>query len=230
MQDRNRTNNFDFLRLAMAVLVIFSHSFPLATGRQVFNVPDHVSLGKLAVAVFFASGYLIAMSWDRSGGLIDFMWRRVLRIYPGFIVAFILSTWLIAPLVSLEPASYFMAQEGASSRAGWVAAPSGEGDYRVYGQSVSTDGQRLALDDLVRVLVLPGDRDVGDSWAAAATVDRAGRVRPRVGDGPCIDADGFAGAASDDQHCFRVDCRMATVPDLVPRWHDVVRFSRHDQV
>jgi peptidoglycan/LPS O-acetylase OafA/YrhL len=55
MQDRNRTNNFDFLRLAMAVLVIFSHSFPLATGRRVFNVPDHVSLGKLAAAVFFAS-------------------------------------------------------------------------------------------------------------------------------------------------------------------------------
>jgi peptidoglycan/LPS O-acetylase OafA/YrhL len=112
MNDRNRTNNLDFLRLAMAVLVIFSHSFPLATGRQLFNVPDHVSLGKLAVAVFFAiSGYLIAMSWDRSDGLIDFMRRRVLRIYPGFIVAFVLSTWLVAPLVSLDPASYFTQQE-----------------------------------------------------------------------------------------------------------------------
>jgi len=112
MNDRNRTNNLDFLRLAMAVLVIFSHSFPLATGRQLFNVPDHVSLGKLAVAVFFAiSGYLIAMSWDRSDGLIDFMRRRVLRIYPGFVVAFILSTWLVAPLVSLDRASYFAPHE-----------------------------------------------------------------------------------------------------------------------
>ncbi|MDB5319381.1 MAG: acyltransferase 3 [Phycisphaerales bacterium] len=92
----------------MAVLVIFSHSFPLATGLQLFNVPDHVSLGKLAVAVFFAiSGYLIAMSWDRAGGPLDYMRRRVFRIYPGFIVAFILSTWLLAPLVSLDPASYF---------------------------------------------------------------------------------------------------------------------------
>jgi peptidoglycan/LPS O-acetylase OafA/YrhL len=105
-------NNFDFLRLAMAVLIIFSHSFPLATGRQLGNVPDLGALGTFALAVFFSvSGYLIAMSWDRSRGLIDFLRRRVLRIFPGFLVAFFITSWLIAPFVVPRAPELFHAKK-----------------------------------------------------------------------------------------------------------------------
>jgi peptidoglycan/LPS O-acetylase OafA/YrhL len=94
-----RDNNFDFLRLSMAVLVIFSHSFLVATGRQLGGMPDAVSLGTLAVAVFFAvSGYLIAQSWERSRSPLDYARRRVFRIYPGFLVAFALSVIVFARL------------------------------------------------------------------------------------------------------------------------------------
>jgi peptidoglycan/LPS O-acetylase OafA/YrhL len=109
-------NNFDFVRLAMAVLVIFSHSFPLATGRQLGELPDDASLGRLALAVFFTvSGYLIAMSWDRSSGVTDFLCRRVLRIYPGFLVAFFISSYLIAPFVTAHAADLFRPRKLAAS-------------------------------------------------------------------------------------------------------------------
>lgn len=102
-----RENNFDALRLSMALLVIFSHAYPLATGRQLAG-GEMVSLGALAVAVFFiASGYLIAMSWARSKSLRDFLHRRAARIVPGFLVAFILSAWVIGPMASERPMSWF---------------------------------------------------------------------------------------------------------------------------
>ncbi len=36
---------------------------------------------------FIVSGFLIAMSWERSKTVWDYLKRRFLRIYPGFIVA-----------------------------------------------------------------------------------------------------------------------------------------------
>jgi peptidoglycan/LPS O-acetylase OafA/YrhL len=102
-----RDNNFDAIRLAMALLVIFSHAYPLATGEQLFGW-EMVSLGAFAVAVFFVvSGYLITMSWERSRSTSDFLRRRAVRILPGFIVAFALSAWVVGPLASDRPLGWF---------------------------------------------------------------------------------------------------------------------------
>jgi len=68
-----RQNNFDLLRCAMAILVIFSHSYPVIHGKIAGAEPlerwgkGNMSFGALAVNVFFIlSGFLIAMSWERS--------------------------------------------------------------------------------------------------------------------------------------------------------------------
>ena len=88
-----RNNNFDLLRLALAILVIFSHSYQLVTGGETAE-PLHaatrgqLSSGLLAVGWFFAiSGYLITQSWENSRTLWSYLKKRVYRIYPGFIVA-----------------------------------------------------------------------------------------------------------------------------------------------
>ncbi len=99
-------NNFDFLRFALATLVVYSHSFPLATGNE-----DHeplavltghqLTFGVLAVDCFFIiSGYLISQSWVARPSVGAFLRKRVARIYPGFVVATLLGAFVVVPLFS----------------------------------------------------------------------------------------------------------------------------------
>jgi peptidoglycan/LPS O-acetylase OafA/YrhL len=98
-------NNFNFLRLLLAVLVLLSHAPELMDGdrhREILTQIFHtISFGELAVDGFFLlSGYLIIQSWQRSPQLFTFLKKRVLRIYPGFIVATLISAFIVGPLGS----------------------------------------------------------------------------------------------------------------------------------
>jgi peptidoglycan/LPS O-acetylase OafA/YrhL len=92
------------LRLLFAALVIVGHTPEIIDGnrsREPLTVLFHtVSLGEVAVDAFFLiSGYLIARSMDRSSTLWRYLERRVLRIYPAFLVAYVLSVFVVGPLV-----------------------------------------------------------------------------------------------------------------------------------
>lgn len=109
--EQNRHNNFNLLRLVFAILVLLSHSFELIDGnrsREILTSIFHtVSFGELAVDGFFLlSGYLIVQSWQSRPQAWQFLKNRILRIYPGFIVATIICTFIVAPLASNEP-QYF---------------------------------------------------------------------------------------------------------------------------
>ena len=98
-----RENNFDFLRFLLAVLVIFSHSFSLLDGHDLreplYAVSRQFPFGTLAVNGFFIiSGFLITMSYLRSKGTLDYLRKRALRIYPGFIVAMLITALVVAPI------------------------------------------------------------------------------------------------------------------------------------
>ena len=103
---QGRANLFDFLRCALAVLVIYSHSHALLAGNDETEplyrwTRGQLTGGGLAVDSFFIiSGYLITQSWVRSRGLGDFLLKRVLRVYPAFIVAVALGVLVVAPLSS----------------------------------------------------------------------------------------------------------------------------------
>ena len=95
-------NAIGFLRFFFAVLVIFSHSYPLGGfGTEILtraHMPD--TFGGFAVAGFFVlSGMLIAQSWTRSHSLGRFLWHRVLRIFPGYWVCLLVTVLGFAPLV-----------------------------------------------------------------------------------------------------------------------------------
>ncbi|HLP84504.1 MAG TPA: acyltransferase [Phycisphaerales bacterium] len=99
-----RSNNIDFLRFFLAALVIFAHSYALPVGSDATE-PLYVfshgqrTFGHIAVDFFFIlSGFLITHSWLRSKGLLDFLWRRALRIYPAFIVATLVGVFFFAPV------------------------------------------------------------------------------------------------------------------------------------
>ncbi|BBO60091.1 acyltransferase [Mycoavidus sp. B2-EB] len=108
MQKNFINNNFDFLRLVAAYLVLFSHQFAL-TGRLEPNIGVQ-SLGGLGVLIFFSiSGYLVAQSWERDPSAWRFLAKRVLRIWPGLIVVTVVTALLLGPSVStLSFRGYFL--------------------------------------------------------------------------------------------------------------------------
>ncbi len=58
-----------------------------------------ISIGSAAVNFFFViSGFLILRSFEGSANFPDFLKKRILRIYPGFIVAFLLCIFVFGPI------------------------------------------------------------------------------------------------------------------------------------
>jgi len=109
-----RSNSLGVVRLVLALLVIVDHAFPLG-GFGIDPVWEltrgQASLGLLAVGGFFAiSGYLIAKS-GLSGDVLQFLWRRFLRIFPAFWVVLLLTSLVVAPILWVsrdrDLASYF---------------------------------------------------------------------------------------------------------------------------
>lgn len=97
-------NSLGVLRLVLASLVIFSHAFPLGGWGE---DPMHAltngqeSIGGLAVVGFFAiSGYLIAKSGANSD-VLQFLWRRVLRIFPAFWLVLLVGAFVVGPVAWL---------------------------------------------------------------------------------------------------------------------------------
>jgi len=93
-----KANGLNLIRLALAISVILWHSFPI-TGRDVDSPFLAQLMGKVGVDGFFAiSGYLIYSSWDRNPNVKSFLWARVLRIYPAFLVCLIVTAFVLAPI------------------------------------------------------------------------------------------------------------------------------------
>jgi len=99
-----RPNNFNLMRLLLALAVIYSHSYPIALGREgeilhepfCFLTHHLTTTGQLAVDAFFLiSGFLITAIWMRSRTFVAYLMKRILRIYPGFVVAMGVSAALI---------------------------------------------------------------------------------------------------------------------------------------
>lgn len=99
-----RKNNFDALRMLLALLVLASHCYPLALGSEEMEPIRRLTRGQLtgggvAVDLFFVmSGFMIAGSMERSKSAGQFLMRRVTRIYPAFVMCMLLAFFVVAPL------------------------------------------------------------------------------------------------------------------------------------
>jgi peptidoglycan/LPS O-acetylase OafA/YrhL len=92
-----RNNSMNMIRLGLAALVLFAHSFYLAGAGEGPHVRGE-NLGGWAVAGFFAlSGFLITGS-RFTNGLGEYLVHRVARIYPAFLACLAVTIAVFAPL------------------------------------------------------------------------------------------------------------------------------------
>ena len=93
-------NSFTLMRLTLASLVIVAHAAELTDGnrsREVFHVlGSQMAAGEFAVEAFFVvSGYLILQSWSRQPKFSAYLMKRILRIVPAFVAAYLISVFLV---------------------------------------------------------------------------------------------------------------------------------------
>lgn len=109
---QGRENNFNLIRLIAAVAVLYSHSFALVTGSdkvEPLRQSLGMTLGAIAVDVFFVtSGFLVTASLLTKQNARDFIWSRLLRIYPALIVMVILAVFLVGMSFTTLPAADFL--------------------------------------------------------------------------------------------------------------------------
>ncbi|WP_350347315.1 acyltransferase [Agromyces sp. G08B096] len=97
-------NSLGVIRLVLATAVIFDHAFPLGgfgPNPSLGWSRGQESIGGFAVAGFFAiSGYLIAKS-GMNADVVQFLWRRVLRIFPAFWIVLLVGSLIVGPIAWL---------------------------------------------------------------------------------------------------------------------------------
>jgi peptidoglycan/LPS O-acetylase OafA/YrhL len=101
------TDNFDFLRIVAASVVIVGHAYPI-NGEpypSILNTP----LSVYGVMFFFSiSGYLVSQSWVNDPEPVRFFLKRCLRIFPALVAVVLLSVFVLGPLVTtLSAHEYF---------------------------------------------------------------------------------------------------------------------------
>lgn len=102
--DGRRDNNFTAVRLLMAWLVLYGHSYAITkTGIDPISQwlgGGSVWIGALAVNGFFAiSGFLVSASLQNRS-LVDFVVARILRVYPAIIVLILTTVFVLGPLLT----------------------------------------------------------------------------------------------------------------------------------
>ncbi|MDZ7960400.1 MAG: acyltransferase [Aulosira sp. DedQUE10] len=96
-----KNNSLGFIRLFLAILVVLQHSYHLGGfgNEPLTSLNAQLNSGTLAVHSFFIiSGFLITSSYLKLANIWQYLWHRVLRIFPAFWVCLIIISLFFAPL------------------------------------------------------------------------------------------------------------------------------------
>jgi peptidoglycan/LPS O-acetylase OafA/YrhL len=103
----NKRNNFDFLRLAFASMVMLYHCAALSKDLRI-EWMSRVFNPALAVQGFFViSGFLIFMSYTNSSNLREYFEKRVRRLYPAYVFTIFLFAGFLSVFSAFDVWQYF---------------------------------------------------------------------------------------------------------------------------
>jgi peptidoglycan/LPS O-acetylase OafA/YrhL len=114
-------NNFNFMRIIAASMVIITHSLVLTGDGCEVDILYRMSNGEIMIStlglrIFFViSGLLIMQSMDRSNTRIEFIWKRMLRIFPGLIVCVLFVIFVIGPIFTNKTVTEYFRLESTWS-------------------------------------------------------------------------------------------------------------------
>lgn len=107
-----RENNFNLIRIVAAFAVLITHSFALAIGSgdaEPFRKSLGMTMGSIAVDIFFiTSGFLVTASLLTRQSAIEFIWARVLRIFPALLIMLLLTVFGLGILFTSLPLPLYM--------------------------------------------------------------------------------------------------------------------------
>lgn len=113
---QDRRNNLNIIRFIAAILVVYSHAYPLGNGGldPLGRITQsQIHFGNLAVCVFFFyGGFLISKSVNRQPDAKKFFKARCLRIFPCLWVVVLLSAVVLGAVVSSVPAGLYFTEGG----------------------------------------------------------------------------------------------------------------------
>ena len=105
--DIPRKNNFDLLRLILALNVFLCHLGEVSWVKTFFPL-NRIFNSTLAVDCFFVvSGFLIFRSFERSSSTRSYLEKRVRRIYPAYVTTILLGAILLPLLTGLASELFF---------------------------------------------------------------------------------------------------------------------------
>jgi peptidoglycan/LPS O-acetylase OafA/YrhL len=90
LQKNNIANNFDILRLVLAILVFFAH-WNILTAQDMSSALFHLS-GYAVDMFFIVSGFLIFWSFDADQNKKHFYIKRFFRVFPLYAILILLQT------------------------------------------------------------------------------------------------------------------------------------------
>ena len=113
----NRSNNFNMIRLFMALGVLYNHSFVLFddNGKKdaVKYIFTYFDTGSLSVSVFFfISGMLLTQSYFKTRNQLKFILKRLLRIFPGLLVCLFFTVLIVGPINTIVPLKQYFLERG----------------------------------------------------------------------------------------------------------------------
>ena len=107
----HRNNNFDFLRVFAALMVVYGHGWVLSTntGPGFWGVP----FARIGLDIFFSvSGYMVTGSWMRTPDLRSFLAKRALRILPGLATCVLFTTFVLGARLTRLPLGKYLTSHG----------------------------------------------------------------------------------------------------------------------